>query len=49
MMNLLLDKIEIEKQTSTLQHWQREAFRSFEDKMTDMRASFSMYSCYTRL
>ena len=41
MMNLLLDKIEIEKQIIyALQHWQREAFRSFEDKMTDIEHPF---------
>jgi FPC/CPF motif-containing protein YcgG len=40
MMNLLLDKIEIEKQSSMLQHWQREAFRAFEDKMTNIEHPF---------
>lgn len=40
MMNLLLNKIEIEKQSSMLQGWQREAFRSFVYKMTDIEQPF---------
>ena len=40
MMNLLLDKIEIEKQSSMLHDWQREAFRSFVYKMTDIEHPF---------
>jgi len=40
MMNLLLNRIEIEKQSSMLQDWQREAFRSFVYKMTDIEQPF---------
>ena len=40
MMNLLLDKMEIEKHSSSFKHWQREAFRSFEYRMTDMEHPF---------
>src|SRR5438309_1456637 len=40
MMNLLLTKIEIEKQSSMLQHWQREAFRTFAYKMIDLEQPF---------
>ena len=39
-MNLLLDKIEIENQTSSFNHWQREAFQSFVYKMTDIEHPF---------
>ena len=40
MMNPLLDKIEIEKHSSMLQQWQREAFQSFVHKMTDKEHPF---------
>ena len=40
MMNPFLDKLEIEKHSSSFKQWQHEALRSFRYKMTDMEHPF---------